>query len=97
MYLSNQLRRVLTVAPVNPALLTLPLRGLPDRLKLFVSNAQDQIQMDGTMNITAAVAQPPVDQIHIPTWYEFSQEIENCWCHMGWVGATSGKPPKSPW
>lgn len=44
------------VAPVNPARLTSPLHGLPDRLKMFVANAQDHRQMDCTMNIAAAVA-----------------------------------------
>lgn len=53
--------------------------------------------MDGTMNITAAVAQPHIDQIHIPTRYEFSLEIGSYWYHMGWVGATSEKPPEPPW
>lgn len=38
---------------------------------MFVFSASDHIQMDGT----AAVAQPPRDQIHIPTWYEFAQEM----------------------
>lgn len=60
---------------------------------MFVSNAPDHTQMDGT----AAVAQPPRDQIHIPTWYEFAQEIGNYGCCMGWVGATSGKPSEPPW
>lgn len=55
------------VAPVSPALLTPPLRGLPDRLKMFVPNAQIDTQMDGTMNITAAVPPPLIAQIHIPT------------------------------
>lgn len=63
---------------------------------MFVSNAKDHTQMDGTMSITAAVAQPLTDQIHTPIGYEFTQEIGNCGCHMRWVGTTSGKTPDTP-
>lgn len=83
--------------PGSPARLTPPFHGLPGRLKMFVSNAKDHIQMDGTVSTTAAVAQPLTDQIHTPIWYEFTQEIGNYGCHMRWVGATSGKPPEPPW
>ncbi|GAB0182736.1 hypothetical protein GRJ2_000738900 [Grus japonensis] len=96
MYERDVLRRSPMLAPVDPARLTPLIRGLPDSLKTYVANVQDRIQTTRDMNAAAAAAQPPQEQVHVPTWREFVHEIVNYGRRMGWIGLTTRKPPESP-
>lgn len=73
------------LAPIDLARFTPLICGLPDSLKIYISNAQDCIELNCTMNSAAAAAQAPREKTHITTWSEFVQEIVNYKCRMGWA------------
>uniref|UniRef100_A0A8C3BI70 Uncharacterized protein n=1 Tax=Cairina moschata TaxID=8855 RepID=A0A8C3BI70_CAIMO len=93
-YERDEFRKSPVLAPINPARLTPLIRGLPDCLKMFVSNTQGRIQAarrDGDCGRRRNPYSP------IPTWSEFVQDIDNYARRMGWISLSHTKPPDHSW
>uniref|UniRef100_A0A8B9VGG3 Uncharacterized protein n=1 Tax=Anas zonorhyncha TaxID=75864 RepID=A0A8B9VGG3_9AVES len=93
-YERDEFRKSPMLAPINPARLTPLIRGLPDCLKMFVSNTQGHIlaaHRDGDRGRRQNPYFP------IPTWSEFVQDIDNYARRMGWISLSHTKPPDHSW
>lgn len=74
------------LALVDSARLTHFIRGLPNSLKTFVANFQDEMQQIRVQNATVPGHSGGWGQMmRLATWSEFMQEIVNYECWMGWV------------